>query len=203
MGAAIMAALVGTASARSLSTSNETLRATWARLSFREPVFGVTVVCPLTLEGSLHGRTIAKGTYNLIGYITKAIFGSAAQCTGGGDTILTETLPWHVRYQSFTNTLPDIRTIRALMSRMSFRLRIDSIGATCLFTTRETVAEHGLITFNRDTTTRELTSAEINGEITSNEACVLGSRVREILISGPSTSLTVLNSSSRITLNLI
>jgi hypothetical protein len=199
---ALMAALAGSASARSLSTSSQTLRSTWARVSFREPIFGFTVVCPVTLEGSLHSRTIAKGVYNLIGYITRAAVGPSASCAGGEATILTTSLPWHVRYQGFTGTLPEIRTVRALVSGASFNVHSTSVGATCLFTTRETVAEHGLGTFNREAG-GALTSAEINGEITSNEGCVFGSRVRGILSSGPSTSLTVLNSASRITVTLI
>jgi hypothetical protein len=202
-----MAALVGIAHARNLSTSSETLRATWAGFSLKEPIFGITAsfACSLNLEGSLHGRTIAKSNYNLIGYITRAAFSPPTQCAGGEASVLAETLPWHIRYQSFAGTLPDIRSIAVLVSRASFRLRINGLpGVSCLFTTRETLAEHGLITFNRNTTTRELTSAEIRSEITSNEGCEpSGFRVRFILTAGPTANLTVLNSSGKITVTLI
>ena len=202
LGAAIlMTALTTSASARSFSTSSETFRVTWARLSFREPVFGFTLTCPLTLEGSLHGRTIAKGSYNLIGYVNKAVFGPAVQCSGGEATVLTESLPWHLRYESFSGALPNITGIRTLIAGASFRFHVTSAGATCLFTTRETLAEHGRGIFNREAG-GALSSAELSGEITSNEACVLGTRVRLILASGPG-SVTAQSSASRITITLI
>jgi len=199
---ALMAALTGSASARSFSVSNESLRATWARVSFTDPIFGFSVVCPVTLEGSLHGRTIAKGTYNLIGYITRAAVGLPASCTGGEATILQESLPWHVRYEGFTGTLPDITTIRVLVARASFRVHSSSVGATCLFTTRETLAEHGRLTFNREAGGR-LTTAVLGGEITSNEGCVVGTRIRGRLSSGNSATLTLLNTSNDISVTLI
>jgi hypothetical protein len=200
--AALMAALAGGASARNLSSSSSTLRATWARLTFQEPVFGFTVVCPLTLEGSLHARTFVKGNYNLIGHITRAVVGTPTQCTGGEATVLTESLPWNVRYESFTGTLPNITSLRVLVANASFRVHLNAVNATCLFTTRETLAEHGRGRFNREAG-GAITSAEIGGEITSNEGCVLGSRVRGRFSSGASASITVLNSATRITLTLI
>jgi hypothetical protein len=199
--AALMAAIAGSASARNLSSSSETLRATFARLTFSEPIFGFSVVCPVTLEGSLHTRTFVKGVYNLIGAITRAAVGAPANCTGGEATVLTETLPWNVRYQSFTGVLPNITSIRTLVSNASFRVHLSAVNATCLFTTRETVAEHGSGRFNREAG-RALTSAELTGEITSNEGCVLGGRVRG-RFSGTTTTLTQLNSATRITLTLI
>jgi hypothetical protein len=198
--AVFMAALTSFASARNLSSSSSTLRATWARLSFTDPIFGTSVVCPLTLEGSLHARTFVKGNYNLIGSITRAIFGAPVQCTGGEFIALTATLPWNIRYQSFTGNLPNITSFRTLVSGASFRQRTGT--NECLFTSRETIAEHLSVRFNREAG-GNLTSAEIGGEITSNEGCVFGSRVRLRLASGASAALTELGTAARIRLTLI
>jgi hypothetical protein len=59
--------------------------------------------CQATLEGTFHSHSYAKVEGTLLGYITRA---SVASCTGGTGRILTETLPWHVRYESFATALP-------------------------------------------------------------------------------------------------
>ncbi len=184
----LLAALVSSASARSVSTSSQTLRATFREVRFSGG-FGTTV-CAVTLEGSLHTRTIAKTAGALIGYITAANLGA---CTTGSATILRETLPWHVRYRSFTGTLPAISSIVTDVVGASFQIREPVFGVTCLArTTAETPA--------RGTYTREaggaLTTATIGGE--SPTSCgVNGS------FTGTSSALTVLNSASRITVTLI
>jgi hypothetical protein len=196
--ATMLAAFAASASARNLSISNQSLRATWREMVLRGPL-GVTIICPVTLEGSLHNRTIAKEPYRLIGYITRAAVGTRAQCVGGEATILQESLPWHVRYQSFEGRLPDITRINALVSRASFRIRAESI--VCLFTTRETTEEHVRALFRREAG-GALTDVEVAGTITSNEACAFGLRIRGEL-SGRSASLTLLNAATRLTVTLI
>jgi len=112
----LMALAVGPASARNLSVSNQNLRATFNNLEFT--VEGVsTTTCRVTLEGSLHTRTIVKSAGTLVGYVTRIITG---QCSNGV-TILTETLPWHVRYIGFSGRLPDI-TLISVRSRAAFRV---------------------------------------------------------------------------------
>jgi hypothetical protein len=193
---------VASASARNLSVTTESVRATWERISFTEPSFGLSVVCGgLTLEGSLHARTFVKGSYNLVGNITRAIIAGPG-CAGGDVTVLSETLPWSLRYESFTGTLPDITSTRLLLAGAAFRIHNAPANITCLFTTRETVAEHARGTLNREAG-GAIASVSISGTITSNEGCVLGERVRGRLSSGSSASATVLNSASRITLTLI
>lgn len=192
----MMAAVVGSASARNLSTSSQTLRATWREMVFTSST-GSRVICPVTLEGSLHSRTIAKVPYTLIGYITRADLGTP--CTGGTATINRETLPWHVKYESFGGTLPNISFVRALIVRATFRVRLES-GFTCSFTTTD--AQHASGRFNREAG-GALTSAEVGpSDITSTEGCAFGFRTTGRL-TGNTTSLTVLNSASRITVTLI
>jgi hypothetical protein len=194
---AMMAGLAASASAGNFSTSNQTLRATWSAMTFAEPL-GATIMCPVTLEASLHARTFVKGTYNLIGHITRPFVGT---CSGGEASILSETLPWSIRYQSFEGRLPDIASTNLLVAGTGLRVHANSSGATCLFTSRETAQEHLAGRITREAG-GALTSIEVGGEILSNEACGLGLRIRS-RFSGRSTTLTVLNSSNRITLTLI
>jgi len=197
--AVLTAALTNTSTARSLSTSSQPMRATLRALGFREPAGGITT-CEVTLEGSLHSRTIAKGTYNLIGHITRAELREES-CTAGTATIRRESLPWNVRYQGFEGTLPRIERILVLVAGASFRIRANF--GTCEFTTRETLTEHARGTFNRETTTGALTSVGSGGAITSNDNCgPFGERIRGTL-AGTSNSLTVLGASTLITITLI
>jgi hypothetical protein len=72
--------------------------------------------CDLTLEGSFHSRTFPKTPELLIGYLTRV---GTANCTLT-TTILTATLPWHVRYTGFSGALPDITAIRARIVGVAF-----------------------------------------------------------------------------------
>src|SRR5690242_2745255 len=107
----VLSSAVGTASARNLSVSQESIRATWTSLEF-EGNIGIPERCQLTLEGSFHSRTVAKSLGALIGVITRG----ALICTNGRDTV--SRLPWHVTYEGFTGELPAIRTIRILLREL-------------------------------------------------------------------------------------
>jgi hypothetical protein len=126
----VMGTLVGTSQARTLRSSSNLFRVTWTSLEFAEAFFGISVRCPVTLEGTFHSTTIAKVVGSLIGYVTRAAVANTA-CTGGHATVLTATLPWHVTYEGFTGTLPNITRIRLLMRRPSFQIENSIIG-TCL-----------------------------------------------------------------------
>ena len=131
----VLAAMIGTASAQRFETSNVSIRATYPRLTFSSEASGggVEVICPITLEGSFHSRTIVKTSELLAGYITRAALNrSACSFTGGAESveILQGTLPWHIRYESFVGALPNI-------TRLNFRtigvsLRIGAFGVSCL-----------------------------------------------------------------------
>jgi hypothetical protein len=107
--ALVLATGVSTASARRLSFSSGPFRSVWTSAEFEIREAGV-IRCRLTLEGSLHSRTLSKVSGALVGYVTRASMGSP--CTGGELHLLAETLPWHLRYNSFTGTLPAIETVR-------------------------------------------------------------------------------------------
>lgn len=105
----LLAALGGQATANRLSLSNQSFRIMYREYSSNNGA--VEIICSLTLEGSFHSRTLAKVRGGLIGYVTRA--GTTHPCSGGyGDmTFLSETLPWHVHYLSFTGTLPRISAV--------------------------------------------------------------------------------------------
>jgi len=187
--AVLLGALVSTASARVLSSSSSTFRATFSRVDYTGG-FG-TMECALTLEGSLHARSISKVPLGLIGSITRAIFGT---CPRGSATILQESLPWNVRYMSFEGTLPNITAIHVRVLYPAFRIREPTFGITCLAQTEN--EEPLFLTFSRDTVARTLTTARISGEAATTCGQTLALRSN----GGP---ITVLNSTSRITVTLI
>jgi hypothetical protein len=117
---------ITTASARTFSISNQNIRASFRNLEF-EPEGFSTISCRITLEGSFHSRTIAKVRGALIGYLTRV---STNNCNNGV-TILTETLPWHIRYESFSGILPNITLILVRTSPISFQLEF-GLGIRCL-----------------------------------------------------------------------
>jgi hypothetical protein len=184
----LLAALVGSASAGRLSTSSETGRVTYREVRFAGG-FGTTV-CALTVEGSFHSRTIAKTVGLLVGYVTAAAFGG---CTMGSATVLRETLPWHIRYASFTGTLPSITAAVGHVVNVGFQIREPVFGITCL--ARSTEASPVTTTANREAG-GAMTSVRVGGAIPTNCGT-------EGTLEGTSTSFTVLNSATRITVTLI
>ena len=124
-----LGALVGAASARRYGLSETEFRARWKSLVFG-PGSTLEVRCPVTLEGSLHSRTFSKVVEALIGYVTTALLNSAA-CTGGHARIQAETLPWHIRYESFEGRLPNITAINLRIVGAGFA--VESNGVLCLY----------------------------------------------------------------------
>jgi hypothetical protein len=192
IGAAILlGALVSAASAGRLEISTQALRGAFRSVDFNA-AFGTTR-CQLTLEGTFHSRTSVKTIGSLVGYLTRAILGP---CATGAATILTETLPWHVRYSGFEGTLPEIRSIIAHAIGVSARVR-EPGGITCLL--RSSAARPATLTVHRDTVTHAITEAGIGGTVPTGAEC-FGA---EGTFTSDSGTITVSNSSTRITINLI
>jgi hypothetical protein len=185
----LLGVLVATASATRIESSATTLRAQFREVRF-EGIFG-SAVCQVTLEGSLHSRTIVKTRGLLIGYITSARLGP---CAVGAATILTETLPWHVQYDSFEGTLPTITSIRTNVIGAAFRVRTNT-GENCL--SRSTAANPAVGTYN--IAGGVINSANIGGRIPTGAECFGVSGT----FSSDSGPVTVLNSTTRITVRLI
>jgi len=159
----LLVALVAGASARNLSVSNQSISGMWSSFEFNLP--GATTRCHITLEGSLHSRTMPKLAGSLIGYITRATVGPCLSFTA---TLLRETLPWHVRYSGFEGALPQITSIRAHIINFSYRLR-EFGGINCLARSSET--RPVVVTFHRNTVSREITEAGISGRVPTGIEC--------------------------------
>jgi hypothetical protein len=144
--ALVFAAAVSTASARRFALSNQLYRVTWSELELlgHEPFGGtLTIKCPVTLEGSLHSRTLSKVSGQLIGYVTAA-FVRSESCVGGTARVLTETLPWHVRYDRFIGALPGITGIRIQLVGAKFLVTFPP-GINCLFTSTAREPAFGIL----------------------------------------------------------
>jgi hypothetical protein len=127
LGAALLlSATLATAGATRIATSEQRFRVVWRELIFSG---GLSLTCPVTIEGSLHSKTISKVLEALIGYVSAATVG--ATCNGGAARILPETLPWHIRYNGFTGTLPRITEIHIRL--VNFAWLTNAGGLTCLF----------------------------------------------------------------------
>jgi len=186
-----LGALVGAASARNFSISNQSLRGMWSSVEYALP--GATSRCQLTLEGSFHSRTAPKVIGSLVGYITSAILGP---CLAGTASILRETLPWHSIYSGFEGTLPNITSIIGHSVGVSARIR-ESGGIACLY--RSSASEPATITLHRNTVTREIAEAGLGGSIRTGIECfgVRGS------VTSNSGVITLQGTAARITLSLI
>ena len=128
--ALLLASAIATTSARNLSISNQQFRVTWQELEFGSEI--VTVTCHVTLEGSFHYRTIVKRERELIGHITRVdvrrpcINGEAWAANGRESHprlgVLANTLPWHITYEGFIGTLPNITELRLLLRGARFKI---------------------------------------------------------------------------------
>lgn len=137
--ALLLAAAVGTASANRLLLSNQNLTITWSVAKIAIPTSSVEIRCRVQLEGSFHSRSISKVSGALIGHITEAGI-TQASCVRNGITVAlflrtaesgVETLPWHIRYDSFTGRLPRIEGVRIQIIGLSLQLNVG--GMLCLY----------------------------------------------------------------------
>ena len=151
-----LAAYTTMASANHLSLSTQSLRATWTSFELIGG-FG-TIRCSLTLEKSLHSRTITKTPELLIGFITRASIGP---CSSGSATVLQATLPWHVRYASFAGTLPTISSVTTRIIGLAYQFREPSFGVSCLLTS--TATSPATLTYSL--TSGSVTSVTLGGTI--------------------------------------
>jgi len=129
--ATVVMAFATSASARNLSGSHGRLwNITWTSLQLRSSGL-VAADCALTLEGSFHYGTLGKVAHSLIGHVTRARLGT---CRTGSATVLTGSLPWHITYEGFEGTLPNITGIRVALLGAQFRIHEPILGTECLAT---------------------------------------------------------------------
>jgi hypothetical protein len=123
----IFAFAVNTANANRFEISNQNWRGVYENFTIQWEV--IRIRCPLTLEGSFHSKVISKIVNSLVGYVTRAIF--QAPCEETTVTALNATLPWHEIYESFSGTLPQIRTFNTQI--VGFQYLISLFGGSCLY----------------------------------------------------------------------
>ncbi len=129
--AAVLSLAAGSADARNFRISIRNIRSTWTALRF--VAAGNTVTCHVTLEGSFVESTAGKTIRILLARFTRATLNT---CTGGSATVLSATLPWHLRYHAFIGTLPFILIIQTEVIGLSFSVKPEG-SLTCLAATEE------------------------------------------------------------------
>jgi hypothetical protein len=126
--ALLLSAAVTSTHARDLSISNQGIRIVWSRVRMGS-TSGINVECPLTLEGRFHSSTVHKTIGALVGFVTRGTV-VPGSCTGGRTTINQEALPWHVRYNGFSGTLPTITLV--FLRLIGSKFTVESGGSTCI-----------------------------------------------------------------------
>lgn len=131
--AAMMLSLVATASARNVSVSQRGYELDYG---FRFEAGGNNIRCePSIFLGIYKESTFAKAQHQQVDEIRHSSSRSQT-CTGGGLTVLTETLPWQVDYEGFSGRLPQITAIRTSIIGLAFRISTSGLG--CLVATTAT-----------------------------------------------------------------
>ena len=190
--ALLLGGVVGSATAARFSTTSQRWRATYSRVEW-VGTFGTTT-CALTVEGSFHSRTSAKTLNTLTGWVTEATI--STPCIRGSTTILRETLPWHIVYEGFEGTLPNITGIRLGIIGSSWRINEPVVGVTCL--ARTTAAEHVTVHETRERFTGRITESTMNGQIPTGPECfsvrgqITGSTTAVTNGSGAAISITLI-----------
>ncbi|MBS1869308.1 MAG: hypothetical protein JSS99_06560 [Actinobacteria bacterium] len=131
LAATVMLVAAGNAFGGRLSVNERTFNAYWSELTFRTE--GISTACHVYITGSLHAATFAKTRGLLVGYATSG-FLPTETCRGtegARPTPLDASLPWHIKYNSFTGTLPRITGINFDVVGMSFQVTI--LGVSCLY----------------------------------------------------------------------
>lgn len=113
-----------------------------------------SIICPVTLEGSLH-RTVAKVNGTLEGFMTRGrVAEGSCRDTVEGATVQAELgegrFPWHLRYGSFSGSLPSIEGIAGTVVA-NFTLNVRTIFGTsrCRYVgtwSRRIIVQEGLVT---------------------------------------------------------
>lgn len=129
----ILATAVGTATARRIEISSQFVRVTWSELTMEGA--GISIRCPMTIEGSFHSRTMSKVCGSVVGLVSRAVI-TPGSCTGAEVALLQESLPWRLGFIGFTGTLPRIQRIRG--SLIGLALRIEALGTPCLYQLTQT-----------------------------------------------------------------
>lgn len=174
--AVLLSALTGSAIARRIGQTETRMTATFPRIEFRGGLG--TTRCNLTLGASMHSRTLTKTAETLIGYVTQASVGG---CEVGSATVLTATLPWHMRYESFSGTLPNIASMSSKVIGASFRISEPIFGIEALLTS--TAGLSGILRWISEAVSGVIRRIRIRGRITASASI-------DVDVNGDSSSAT-------------
>jgi hypothetical protein len=198
----VLSLAVGSASARRIQTSEQGFLARWTNIVMGGSGFRIS--CPLTLEGSFHSRTLSKVCGQLIGYVSKAQIptGLEPPCSGGTATILTETLPWHIRYASFAGRLPNITRIRVQLVNTRIQVHPRET-ATCLTGSTPSHPDVGDINIGASGEGRTLVALPEFSIPLSGEGEFLCNLAGEAIFEGSGEIFTLVTPQVRITVRLV
>jgi hypothetical protein len=156
--AAVMGMAIATsgASANRLSLDDQDFAFRFSELTITAGGLG-EVTCPATLTGRAHSSTFVKTSGTLVGFVNSATVDDP-NCTEGSMTVLPESLPWHVTYDSFVGTLPNITRIVQSVVGLSAQAEIG--GVTCLATLTESDPLVAILDFQNGRLILEIVTAE-------------------------------------------
>jgi hypothetical protein len=206
---ATLAVAVGAASAGQLEVrgAERGFRLVWSslHLAWRWNNNSFATTCPVTLEGSFHARTMRKVLITLIGYVTSASMPEAACRVGEVEwpvraRLLTETLPWHIRYNGFTGTLPAITAMKVQLQNVSIFVHENTVVEwSCLYRTTAASPMQYLLNRERGGAITEV----IQEPARATAPWVTGFLCGETLTYEGNPSLTQSGIGNRVTLTLI
>jgi hypothetical protein len=213
--AATLATAIGTAGARRIQFSENHIRAVWEAAE-RTTVFDggglFEIECRLTVEGSFHSRTLSKVSGQLIGYITEAE--APLTCLGGGEVAILNgfepdengvevpnTLPWHVRYDSFRGVLPRIEGIRIQIINGS--VLGWNLFSGCLYTSTAAKPLFAILEVEAGGAITAMRWEEIFNIPLALEGALFGFCPAGVRLRRKSTSFTVQRGTVRITVRLV
>jgi hypothetical protein len=126
-----LAAMAGAAAGRRIEASESLLYGLFTPLRMVSAEGSFSIACNITILATMISRTFSKvsgASIRRVGHVVVA-----EPCTGGRARVLAETLPWDVRFNSFTGTLPSITSIRLQVVGMA--LQVEVLFGTCLYAT--------------------------------------------------------------------
>ncbi len=133
-----------------------------------------------------------------MGYVTRAAIGT---CASGNATLLTATLPWHIRYMGFRGRLPNIQAVLFLLAGLGFR--IESLGFDCLALTSDTNPATGIAEVNEVNGTVTGLKPEPNTRIPTTSSGGFGCPTTTGSFRSNTANVTLLGTTTAITIRLI
>ena len=132
--ALVLASVAATASAnRGIEVTPTAITATSVgNITFTDETI-LQRICPLTLNATLH-RTISKAVESLAGTVGAGTFGACG--SAGFNLVARLLLLWHLRFQSFTGTLPNITGLLIEATNAAFLFAFETEGirvSECLY----------------------------------------------------------------------